>query len=106
MNKLQVKPTIAQVILQQLTATASRKMMCWGVRDFIGMPSGLRFRVSGLKHRGHVYVIFDEATDTYKVQIAKIHKREWKVLEEVTDIHWDTLGDVIDGLVEQPSVTK
>jgi hypothetical protein len=106
MNNLQLKPTIAQVILQQLTATASRKMMCWGVRDFIGMPSGLRFRVSGLKHRGHVYVIFDEGLDTYKVQIAKIRKREWVVLEEVTDVNCDTLGDVIDGLVKQPDAIK
>ena len=51
-------------------------------------------------------MIYDQGSDTYKVQIAKIHKREWKVLEEVTDIHWDTLGDVIDGLVEQPDATK
>jgi hypothetical protein len=101
MNKLQVKPTIAQVILQQLTATASRKMLCWGVRDFTGMPNGLRFRVSGLKHRGHVYVIYNQASDTYKVQIAKIRKHEWIVKQEVTDVYGDTLGDVIDGLVEQ-----
>lgn len=102
MNKLQVKPTVAQVILQQLRATASQKMMCWGVRDFIGVPNGLTFRVSGLKHKGHVYVIYDEATDTYKVQIGKIRSlHEWDVVKEVADIHWDNLGDVIDGLVEQ-----
>ncbi|MBW4638581.1 MAG: hypothetical protein KME05_10150 [Gloeocapsa sp. UFS-A4-WI-NPMV-4B04] len=101
MNKLQVKPTVAQVILQQLRATASRKMLCWGVHDFIGMPSGLRFRVSGLKHKGHVSVIYEQGSDTYKVQIAKIRKHEWIVKQEVTDVYCDTLGDVIDGLVEQ-----
>lgn len=102
MNKVEVKPTIAQVILQQLRATEARKMMCWGARDFIGMPSGLLFQVSGLKHRGDVYVIYDEALDSYKVQIGKLrslHQRD--VIKEVTGIYWDNLGDVIDGLVEQ-----
>ena len=60
MNKLQVKPTIAQVILQQLRTTASQKMLCWRVHNFIGMRSGLSFRVSGMNHKGHVYVIYDE----------------------------------------------
>ncbi len=93
MNKVEVKPTVAQVILQQLRATASRKMMCWGARDFIGLPSGLHFRVSGLKHKGHVYVIYDQGSDTYKVQIGKIRNlHKWDVLKEVTGIHWDTLG--------------
>lgn len=102
MNKLEVKPTVAQVILQQLRATAMRKMLCWGAREFIGMPNGLLFQVSGLKHRGDVYVIYDEATDTYKVQIGKIrslHERD--VIKEVTGVYCDNLGNVIDGLVEQ-----
>lgn len=107
MNKLQLlQPTVAQVILEQLKSSASRKMLCWGAREFIGMPNGLRFQVSGLLHTGHVYVIYDQASDTYTVQIAKIRKREWIVKKEVTDVYCDTLGDVIDGLVEQPSETK
>lgn len=79
MNNLQLKPTVAQVILQQLRATAMRKMLCWGAREFIGMPNGLRFRVSGLLHKGHVCVIYAEGSDTYIVQIGNIRKSEWKV---------------------------
>lgn len=106
MNNLQLQPTVAQVILQQLKASASRRMMCWGTRDFIGMPNGLRFRVSGLLHRGYVYVIYAQGSDTYTVQIANIRKREWIVKKEVTEVYCDNLGDVIDGLVEQSSATK
>lgn len=101
MNKVEVKPTVAQVILQQLRATASRKMLCWGARELIGMPNGLRFRVSGLLHKGHVCVIYDQRSDTYTVQIGNIRKFEWKVKNEVTGVYCDNLGNVIDGLVEQ-----
>lgn len=106
MNKLQVKPTVAQIILQQLRKTASRKMMCWAAREFIGLPNGLRFRVSGLLHKGHVCVIYAQDSDTYIVQIGNIRKSEWNVKKEVTDVYWDNLGNVIDGLVEQPDAIK
>ena len=101
MNSFPVTQTVAQTILQQLKATSSRKMLCWGSRQFIGMGNGLKFKVSGLKFTGYVYVIYETGSDTYKVQLGVIRKGAWVVKKEVNDVYWDNLGDVIDGLVER-----
>ncbi len=92
--------TVGQTIYSQLKATSVREMMCWGFCQPIDMGDGLKFKVSGLKFRGYIYVKYDEGADLYIVQLATIRKKEWKVKLEIKDIFFDELGTTIDSLVE------
>lgn len=89
-----------QIIYQQLRATSFHEMMCWGATQFVAGEDGLRFKVSGLKFKGYVYVKYDVGSDTYTLQLGTIRKFEWKIKQEVSDIYCDELGTTIDELVE------
>ena len=92
--------TVGMTIYSQLKATSRREMMCWGFSQPMDMGDGLKFKVTGLKFRGYVYVKYDEGSDLYIVQLATVRKQEWKVKLEVKDIFCDELGTTIDSLVE------
>lgn len=74
----------------------------WGVskRQYVfynDMPS-LMMRVSGVIHKGWVIVSLDEGSDTYTVTLQSVRKEVKKVVE---DVYADTLGSLIDSLVER-----
>lgn len=90
-------------------------MMCWGAHDFVAKErndesgdlldglGSLHFKVIGSKFRGSVNVIL-HFNDTYKVIFTK--DKKWKdpknVVEEVDNVYFDQLTDVIDKRVELP----
>ena len=106
--------TVAQTILDQIRAGTDARgesngrtlLMCWGAREFIAHGEndeylgGLRFRVSGAKFKGFVFVKL-ETNDTYTVQFAKIRKHEWQVKREEVLVYCDQLTALIDSEVER-----
>lgn len=76
-------------------------VMSWGAKGFasdtcLGM-NALRFSVNGFKHKGLVYVCYNEATDLFDVFLASDNI---KTNSLYTDIFFDELVDVIDSAVE------
>lgn len=78
--------------------------LSWGVSKkcyafYHNMPT-LILRVSGMVHKGWVYVSLDEASDAYIVTLLNIRR---EVKKTMSDIYCDSLGSVIDELVEKPA---
>lgn len=78
-------------------------IMSWGVSKRIatvykGMAT-LALRVSGVLHKGWVYVSLDEGRDCYVVTLLSANKG--KVLQVRDEIYCEELGSTIDNLVER-----
>lgn len=72
--------------------------MCTTYKD---MPT-LTLRVSGLLHKGWVYISLDESSDCFVVTLLD---ENHKVMNTINDVYCDELGTIIDGLVEKPADT-
>lgn len=77
----------------------------WGVSkmyytEYEGMPT-LMLRVSGVYHKGWVFVSLNEGVDYYEVRLMDVHKQLKKGTEPFTDIFCEDLGNLIDRLVER-----
>jgi len=79
----------------------------WGVSKrmytfYKDMPT-LILRVSGLIHKGWVYISLDEGSDCYIITLLNVR---YTVIKTVDNIYCDSLGEVIDGLIEKsPKLT-
>lgn len=78
-------------------------IMSWGVSKRIatvykGMAT-LALRVSGVLHKGWVYVSLDEGRDCYVVTLFSANKS--KVQQVRDEVYCEELGSVIDNLVER-----
>ena len=81
------------------------KFMCWGATAFkvdnMRKPRMLRFKVSGMKHKGHVYIFLNGA-DLYDVYLTTTRGT---ILEKSDGSHgglyFDMLTDWIDDRVEK-----
>lgn len=69
----------------------------WGFNTAIALENGLQFTVSGMIFKGKVRVLYDEGSDTFKVQLIK----KGVIVKEVVDVYLDCLVNVIDGMVEK-----
>ena len=56
-------------------------------------------KVSGLVHKGWVYISLNEGKDLYEVRLMKTKQKCVRTLEEV---YCDQLGSTIDELIEKP----
>ena len=87
--------TIAQLKMDWM------KFICWGATKFTvdnaRKPRMLRFYVSGMKHKGHVYV-FLNGSDLYDVYICTT---QGTIKEIGTDLYFDMLTDWIDNRIEK-----
>lgn len=63
------------------------------------MPT-MMLRVSGLVHKGWVYVSLNEGKDLYEVRLLNVRRQLKKTVE---DVYGEDLGAIIDGLVECPT---
>lgn len=75
----------------------------WGVNKmkillFKNMPT-LGINVSGLQHKGWVYISLNEGLDLYEINLLTSNYRVLKTIEEV---YCDQLAQVVDELVERP----
>ena len=76
----------------------------WGVNKmkillFKNMPR-LGINVSGLQHKGWVYISLNEGMDLYEINLLTSNYRVLKTIEEV---YCDQLAQIVDELVERPA---
>jgi hypothetical protein len=98
-RELNPNETLAQLQMNRA------KFVCWGATAFTvdnpRKPRMLRFKVSGMKHKGHVYVFLNGA-DLYDVYITTTRGT---ILEKSEGSHgglyFDMLTDWIDDRVEK-----
>jgi len=65
--------------------------------DYLG---GLVFYVRGHKHKGHVFVTL-AGNDTYTITLGHLKRGNVKPKEQVKEVYFDEMVDIIDGLVER-----
>lgn len=100
--------SVAKTIWGQIRSTLSPfEIMSWGVSkryfdEYEGMPA-LRLRVSGLLHKGWVYICLNYGTDAYEVYFVNMRGVVKKHLEEV---YCDNLGWVLDRHIERGDFTE
>lgn len=95
----------ARTIMEQLFWSIDKwTYFSWGCSRKVAMVynnmATLALRVSGLVHKGWVYISLDEGTDTYTVTLLNTRKNVKRVM---TDVYCDNLGAIIDSLVEKPT---
>ena len=89
--------------IAQMRGMNVQKYMCWGATgvtvDNMKRPRMLRFSVSGMKHKGHVYV-FVNGMDLYDVYLTK---KDGTIVEKSGDmgLYFDQLTDWIDDRIEK-----
>ena len=70
---------------------------CWGAHAYtVYKDTMLRFKVSGLKHKGHVYITLNGA-DLYDVALTTT---KGKIKKVMTDIYFDDLFNLLDWEIE------
>ena len=88
---------------QILCGVTADIVMSWGVSKRIATVYGdkatLALRVSGVLHKGWVYVSLDEGRDCYIVTLLSADKT--KVISVRDEVYCEELGSVIDSLVER-----
>ncbi len=95
---------IANEINRQIRCGATVDViMSWGVSKRIATVyqdrATLALRVSGVLHKGWVYVSLDEGRDCYVVTLLSADKS--KVIKVRDEVYCEELGNVIDNLVER-----
>lgn len=95
---------IANEINRQILCGATVDViMSWGVSKRIATVyqdrATLALRVSGVLHKGWVYVSLDEGRDCYVVTLLSADKS--KVIKVRDEVYCEELGNVIDNLVER-----
>ncbi len=83
---------IYSILLSQPTI-----IMSWGFESPIVIQLGLRFRVNGFLHSGIVEVKYNLGADLFDICLID---NEYNIKEEVNEIYFDELVDVIDNHVE------
>ena len=78
-------------------------IMSWGISKRIATVyqdrATLALRVSGVLHKGWVYISLDEGRDCYVVTLLSADKS--KVIKVRDEVYCEKLGSVIDNLVER-----
>jgi hypothetical protein len=101
---------IANTILDQIRAADRAALMAWGANKFVALSEekvgenfslgGIKFNVRGLKYTGTVVVRL-MANDTYRIEIGRPYKGQFKTKMVVPEAFCDNLMDVIDHAVER-----
>lgn len=71
----------------------------WGFHQPMALENGIRFKVTGFKFKGIVYVIYNEGRDLFDVSFIKRNK----VVKSIDGVYFDMLVDTIDDFVEKTS---
>lgn len=98
--------SVGETIRSQIQAIDGWALMAWGARDFIqgkldGYHEGLKFRVSGLKFKGWVMILYKPVPDLYEIQTYKVLKGEVIYYDKAEDVYADMLVEIIDGFIER-----
>lgn len=71
----------------------------WGFHRPTALPDdgGLAFKVDGFKHRGWVFVKYNEGEDLFDIEL---RDKSLNVVRSIEDVYFDQLIAVIDNAVE------
>lgn len=74
----------------------------WGFHRPTALPDdgGLAFKVDGFKHRGWVFVKYNEGKDLFDVEL---RDKSLNVVRSIEDVYFDQLVNAIDHAVERTS---
>ena len=74
----------------------------WGFHRPTALPNdeGLAFKVDGFKHRGWVFVKYNEGKDLFDVEL---RDNSLNIVRSIEDVYFDQLVNVIDNAVERTS---
>ena len=108
---------IANTIWKQILAGGAVKVMCWGVpmnsrvgQDEKNGDGWLRFKVSGMKFKGIVKVLYHRVPDVYSIKFLKQTRKknlvggfdiDFKEVHEIENVYCDELTEKIDEYVEK-----
>ena len=84
--------------IMQILRTQLGIVFSWGFHNPKAIDNGLKFRVQGYLHTGWVEVLYNEGRDLFEVRTIN---KDGSVKQEVEDVYFDCIVDVIDGLVER-----
>ena len=92
---------MAEYILSILR-TQLMVVFSWGFHRPTALPDdkGLAFKVDGFKHRGWVFVKYNEGKDLFDVELRNM---SLNVVRSIEDVYFDQLVNVIDHAVERTS---
>lgn len=100
--------TVASTIYDQIKASTSWSVRgSWGAHNwratvYKGMAA-LVFQVSGLLHKGYVYVAYNDGADTYEVILTNIRGT---VKKRIEDVYCDNLGYVLNTAIERGTMSS
>ena len=84
-----------------------RLLMSWGFRDSQALEHqdmpGLKFRVSGFCHDGHVMILLNAGADLYEITFLNL---DGSIKEHVTDVFFEDVHDIIDEAVEKGKLSQ
>lgn len=71
----------------------------WGFHRPTALPNdeGLAFKVDGFKHRGWVFVKYNDGKDLFDVEL---RDNSLNIVRSIEDVYFDQLVNVIDNAVE------
>lgn len=71
----------------------------WGFHHPTALPNdeGLAFKVDGFKHRGWVFVKYNDGKDLFDVEL---RDNSLNIVRSIEDVYFDQLVNVIDNAVE------
>lgn len=74
----------------------------WGLNSPMALPDdkGFAFKVNGFKHRGWVFVKYNEGKDLFDVEL---RDNSLNIVRSIEDVYFDQLVNVIDHAVERIS---
>ena len=72
----------------------------WGFHSPMALPDdgGLAFKVDGFKHRGWVFVKYNEGKDLFDIEL---RGNDMPIISVIEDVYFDQLVNVIDYAVER-----
>lgn len=89
---------MAEYILSILR-TQLMVVFSWGFHRPTALPNdeGLAFKVDGFKHRGWVFVKYNEGKDLFDIEL---RDKSLNVVRDIEDVYFDQLITMIDNAVE------
>ena len=84
--------------IMQILRTQPMIVFSWGFHTPVAINNGLKFKVQGYLHKGWVEVIYNEGRDLFEVRTIN---RNGTIKKQIEDVYFDSLVNVIDGMVER-----
>ena len=99
---------VASTIMDQIKATTPWSVRgSWGAHNWQATihrdMAALAFKVSGLIHKGSVYVAYNEGYDTYEIFL---YNSRGALKKHIEDVYCDNLGHILDVEIERGTMPE